>query len=239
MIACPPFRMRIFIISHGVTSATNSAPTSSKAGRPAGKASSTTHWMKSSQNTGQASSMPNSSRVICRSRSRGGRARCGRPCAFGKATVSRTQAAKPASCAAARPATASRQTLPLCGTLSQDMHGEGRDPGGAAGLQAGEDQAEDGLRVVGVLRVGDDRRVLGVELAEWRGSRSSRPRSRSARRCGSRVAPARRRSPAPSIGGRKSVITPVTRAVETCRPTARPRSTASPGPASASRIFTS
>ena len=83
--------------------------------------------------------------------------------AFGKATLSRTQAAKAGSWASARPATASRQTPPLWGTLSQDMHGEGCDPGGAAGLEAGEDQAEDGLRVVGVAGVGDDRRVLRVE----------------------------------------------------------------------------
>ena len=74
--------------------------------------------------------------------------------------------AKPASWAAARPATASRQTLPLCGHVVAGHDGEGREAGGAAGLEAGEDQAEDGLRVVRVAGVGDDRGALRVELAE-------------------------------------------------------------------------
>ena len=85
---------------------------------------------------------------------------------LGKATSSRIQAANFGSCASARPATAFIATTPLCGTLSQDMHGEGLDAGGAAGAQAGEDQAEDGLRRVGMLaRVGGDRRVRRVEGA--------------------------------------------------------------------------
>ena len=113
--------------SKGVTSATNWTPASSNAGRPAGKWSSTTHWMKSSQNTGQASSMPNSSRVIARSRSPvAGAMRSTMP--FGKATLSRIQAASCGSCASARPATALRATTPLCGTLSQESTVNGARP---------------------------------------------------------------------------------------------------------------
>ncbi len=127
MIAWPPFRMRIFMCSNGVTSETNWAPTSSKAGRPAGNSSSTTHWMKSSQKTGQASSMPNSSRVILRSRSEvAGAMRSTMP--LGKATLPRIQAANFGSCASARPATAFFATTPLCGTLSQESTVKGWTP---------------------------------------------------------------------------------------------------------------
>ena len=134
MIAWPPFRMRIFMCSKGVTSATNSTPTSSNAGRPAGKSSSTTHWMKSSQNTGQASSMPNSSRLIARSRSPvAGAMRSTMP--FGKATVVAHPGGEPGSCASARPATASRQTHAVVRDVVAGQHGErrgARRPGGRA-----------------------------------------------------------------------------------------------------------
>ena len=164
MIAWPPFRMRIFMCSNGVTSGTNWAPTSSKAGRPAGKRSSTTHWMKSSQNTGQASSMPNSSRVIARSRSEvAGAMRSTMP--LGKATLSRTQAASFGSCASARPSDGVARDDAVVRDVVAGEHGEGRDAGGAAGAQAGEDQAEHGLGRVGVRGVGGDRRDRRVEGA--------------------------------------------------------------------------
>ena len=114
--------------------------------------------------TGQASSMPNWSRAIARSRSEvAGAMRS--TMRVGEGDVPRIQAASSGSCASARPATAFCATTPLCGILSQDMHGEGRDAGGAAGAEPGEDQAEDGLRRVGVGGVGGDRRVLRVERA--------------------------------------------------------------------------
>ena len=84
---------------------------------------------------------------------------------FGKATDSRTQAARAGSWASARPATVLRATTPLCGMLSQESTVKGGAAGGAAGAEAGEDQAEDGLGRVGARRVGDDRRVVGVEGA--------------------------------------------------------------------------
>ena len=95
---------------------------------------------------------------------------------FGKATSSRIQAANFGSCASARPATASRPTSPLCGTLSQDITVKGGTPAARRRLQAGEDQAEDGLRRVGLGGVGGDRRVLRVERAGRGVRRSSRPR---------------------------------------------------------------
>ena len=47
---------------------------------------------------------------------------------FGKATLSRTQAASLGSCASARPATAFIATTPLCGTLSQESTVNGATP---------------------------------------------------------------------------------------------------------------
>ena len=165
MIAWPPFRMRIFMCSNGVTSA-HELDAGLLEGRAAGGEACPrrTHWMKSSQNTGQASSTPKSSRQIARSRSPvAGAMRSTMP--FGKATVSRTQAARAGSWASARPATVLRATTPLCGMLSQESTVKGGAAGGAAGAQAGEDQAEDGLRA---------RRGCAVSatIAGWSGSKA-------------------------------------------------------------------
>ena len=127
MTAWPPFRMRIFIISQGVTSSTNSTPTCSSAGRPRGKLSSSTHWMKSSAKTGLSSMMPKSSRIMARSRSLvAGVMRSTMP--FGKATFAAIQSAKAGSDRRAVSTTASRVTWPLCGMLSQHMTVKGGMP---------------------------------------------------------------------------------------------------------------
>ena len=50
--------MRSLICSNAATSSLNWTPTRSSAGRPAQNRSSTTHWMKSSANTGTWSATP-------------------------------------------------------------------------------------------------------------------------------------------------------------------------------------
>ena len=133
-------------------------------GRAAGgKRSSTTHWMKSSQNTGQASSMPNSSRAIVRSRS---------PVAGGDAVDHAVREgdglADPGGEGGVLGLGEAGDGVAGDDAVVRDVvageHGEGRAAGGAAGAQAGEDQAEDGLGVVGVR--------ASATMAEWSGSKA-------------------------------------------------------------------
>jgi hypothetical protein len=70
MVAWPPFRMRIFIISKLWTCGVSVTPTFSKAGRPCGKLSSSTHCRKGSQVTGTGSSPRPKLAAISRSRGR-------------------------------------------------------------------------------------------------------------------------------------------------------------------------
>ena len=58
MVEWLPLSMRSFISSKGRTSATSCAPAISNGGRPVGKRSSMTHWLKGSVTTGQASATP-------------------------------------------------------------------------------------------------------------------------------------------------------------------------------------
>ena len=95
--------------------------------------------------------MPNSSRVIARSRSPvAGAMRSTMP--FGKATLSRTQAARLGVLRLGEAGDGVAGDDAVVRDVVAGEHGEGREAGGAAGAQAGEDQAEDGLGRVGVAR---------------------------------------------------------------------------------------
>ena len=127
MIAWPPFRMRIFIISKAWTWVVKVTPTFSSAGRPIGKLSSTTHCRNGSQVTGTGSSpRPKAAAIVF---SRGpvpGVMRSTMP--LGKATWALIQSAKAGSESWARPTTAASVTWPLPGRLSQDITVKGAIP---------------------------------------------------------------------------------------------------------------
>ena len=95
----------------------------------------------------------------------GGRRRDAVDHAVGEGDVVADPAGELGSCASARPRTALRGDDAVVRDVVAGEHGEGRDAGGAAGAQAGEDQAEHGLRRVGVRGVGGDRRDRRVEGA--------------------------------------------------------------------------
>ena len=118
MVECEPLSIRNFISSNGSTSATSCTPTASKAGRPAGKRSSITHWLKGSVMIGQASSRPVRSRTSWRSASVvAGTMRS--TMVEGKATVSATWRPSPGSRSAAKRVTMRAVVRPLAGRLSQ------------------------------------------------------------------------------------------------------------------------
>ena len=126
-------------------------PTFSSAGRPAGNLSSTTHCRNSSQNTGQLSSRPYLSRRMARSRSVvAGVMRS--TIELGKATLRANPAREVGIDQLGETGDRVLGDVAVAGNVVAGHHREGRDAGRAAALQAGDDQAEGGLRRVDVAR---------------------------------------------------------------------------------------
>ena len=134
-----------------------------------GKLSSSTHCLNGSQKTGQLSSTPKSSLEDIALAVGGGRRDAVDHAVRERRRCPAPRSAKAGSESCASPTTASAVTWPLWGMLSQDMTVKGGVPSALRRLQPGQDQAEDGLRVVGIGGVGDDVGMRRVELAESRG----------------------------------------------------------------------
>ena len=113
--------------SYFATSATNSTPTFSSAGRPVGKRSSSTHWRNGSHATGTASIRPKVGGASARSRSEVAGVMQS-TMELGKATFAATQSASAGSERRARPVTVCAQTWPFSGRLSQDITVKGGTP---------------------------------------------------------------------------------------------------------------
>ena len=127
MPECAPFNSRSFISSKGRTSATISTPCSSHRGRPSGKFSSTTHCMKGSAFTGQASCRPSAADIRSRSASVvAGTMRS--TMVEGKATSRSMWSARCRSLASANWRTSRRTVSPLDGRLSQHSTVKGGVP---------------------------------------------------------------------------------------------------------------
>ena len=161
---CVALSMRSLTCSYAATSPVNCTPTCSSAGRPAQNRSSTTHWMKSSANTGSWSSMPVS--AFSRATSSGVTAGVMRSTMqLGKVALASIQAASSGSRAPANASTARRDDVAIVAEIVAGQHRERRQAVRPPLGQGGDDEAEHGPGRLGMGEVVRDVRRIEAELA--------------------------------------------------------------------------